>query len=102
MTLLATGDATAIADVRARGGCPAARAAVRGRLSQSELSPRSRDGGKLVLTDSNRRRVVNSARLRLRIGPTLTANEPPGEVWPSYDLFPGRGSAAARSPRTRA
>ena len=53
----------------------------------AELRDELEQGGTLVLTDSNRRRVVNSARLRLRYGPTLGPEDDISPDSPTFELF---------------
>jgi arabinofuranan 3-O-arabinosyltransferase len=81
------GDAHGVAALAAHGALPAGALRYAGDLSQSELRDALERGGTLVLTDSNRRRVVNSARLRLRYGPTLGPEDDISPDSPTFDLF---------------
>ena len=86
MTVL-DGDAHGIAALAAHGALPAGALRYAGDLSPAELRDALERGGTLVLTDSNRRRVVNSARLRLRYGPTLGPDDEISPDSPTFELF---------------
>jgi len=86
MTVL-DGDAHGIAALAAHGALPAGALRYAGDLSPAELRDALERGGRLVLTDSNRRRVVNSARLRLRYGPTLGPDDEISPDSPTFELF---------------
>ena len=81
------GDAHGIASLAAHGALPAGALRYAGDLSPTELREELERGGTLVLTDSNRRRVVNSARLRLRYGPTLGPEDDISPDSPTFELF---------------
>jgi hypothetical protein len=81
------GDAHGIAALAAHRALPAGALRYAGDLSPAELRQALRRGGTLVLTDSNRRRVVNSARLRLRYGPTLGPEDDISPDSPTFELF---------------
>ena len=81
------GDAHGIAALAAHRALPAGALRYAGDLSPSELRDALELGGTLVLTDSNRRRVVNSARLRLRYGPTLGPDDEISPDSPTFELF---------------
>jgi hypothetical protein len=49
-------------------------------------------GGEVVITDSNRRRVLAAARMSQNHGPALAADEPFSPDAAVVDLFPARGS----------
>ena len=53
---------------------------------------RAADGGEVVITDSNRRRVVAAARMAQNHGATLAADEPLSPDAAVLDLFPARGT----------
>ena len=84
-----------------------ARSATRATSSPTELREELERGGTLVLTDSNRRRVVNSARLRLRYGPTLGPEDDISPDSPTFELFdqrverPAHARALQRPARAR-
>ncbi|HEV7844661.1 MAG TPA: alpha-(1-_3)-arabinofuranosyltransferase family protein [Thermoleophilaceae bacterium] len=81
------GDAHGIAALAAQRALPAGALRYAGDLSPAELRQALERGGTLVLTDSNRRRVVNSARLRLRYGPTLGPEDAISPDSPTFELF---------------
>ncbi len=62
-----------------------------GDLDREHFAGLARAGAALVLTDSNRRRVVNPSRLRQNRGVTLEAGDPASADSPLYDLFPEQG-----------
>ena len=76
-----------IAALAAHGALPAGALRYAGDLGPAELRDELERGGTLVLTDSNRRRVVNSARLRLRYGPTLGPEDDISPDSPTFELF---------------
>ncbi len=86
MTVL-DGDAHGIAALAAHGVLPEGALRYAGDLSPAELREALERGGRLVLTDSNRRRVVNSASLRLRYGPTLGPDDEISPDSPTFELF---------------
>jgi hypothetical protein len=86
-TTIIDGDAHGIAALAAHGRLPAAALRYAGDLDAAELRRELERGGTLVLTDSNRRRVVNSARLRLRYGPTLGPEDDIPADSPTFELF---------------
>ena len=92
MTVLA-GDAHGIAALAAHGALPDGALRYAGDLSGAELRAGLERGGTLVLTDSNRRRVVNSARLRLRYGPTLGPEDDISPDSPTFELFESESNA---------
>jgi arabinofuranan 3-O-arabinosyltransferase len=81
------GDADGIAELAAHDALPAGALRYAGDLAPAELRDELERGGTLVLTDSNRRRVVNSARLRLRYGPTLGPEDEISPDSPTFELF---------------
>ena len=81
------GDAHGVASLAAHGALPAGAFRYAGDLSPAELRDTLERGGTLALTDSNRRRVVNSARLRLRYGPTLGPEDDISPDSPTFELF---------------
>jgi len=81
------GDAHGIAAMAAHGALPAGALRYAGDLGPAELRGELERGGTLVLSDSNRRRVVNSARLRLRYGPTLGPDDEISPDSPTFELF---------------
>jgi arabinofuranan 3-O-arabinosyltransferase len=81
------GDAHGIAALAAHRALPAGALRYAGDLSPAELRDALEHGGTLVLTDSNRRRVVNSARLRQRYGPTLGPEDDISPDSPTFELF---------------
>ena len=86
-TTMLEGDAHGIAALAAHGRLPAGALRYAGDLDPAELRDELERGGTLVLTDSNRRRVVNSARLRLRYGPTLGPEDEISPDSPTFELF---------------
>jgi hypothetical protein len=86
VTVLA-GDSHGIAALAAHGALPEGALRYAGDLGRAELRGELERGGTLVLTDSNRRRVVNSARLRLRYGPTLGPEDDISPDSPTFELF---------------
>ena len=81
------GDAHGIAALAAHRALPEGALRYAGDLDPGELRAELERGGTLVLTDSNRRRVVNSARLRLRYGPTLGPEDDISPDSPTFELF---------------
>ena len=63
-----------------------------GDLTPREIAPRR--GGEVVITDSNRRRVLVASRLAQNAGPVLAADEEPSMDAAVLDPFPGRGTDA--------
>jgi len=86
-TTVLEGDAHGVAALAGHGRLPAGALRYAGDLDPSELRGELERGGTLVLTDSNRRRVVNSARLRLRYGPTLGPEDEISPDSPTFELF---------------
>jgi arabinofuranan 3-O-arabinosyltransferase len=86
-TTVIDGDAHGLAALAAHGELPSGALHYAGDLSPAELRAALERGGTLVLTDSNRRRVVNSARLRLRYGPTLGPEDDISPDSPTFELF---------------
>lgn len=86
-TTVLDGDAHGIAALAAHGRLPSGALRYAGDLGPAELRRELERGGTLVLTDSNRRRVVNSARLRLRYGPTLGPEDDISPDAPAFELF---------------
>jgi hypothetical protein len=81
------GDAHGIAALAAHRQLPSGALRYAGDLDPGELRRELERGATLVLTDSNRRRVVNSARLRLRYGPTLGPEDDISADSPTFELF---------------
>ena len=86
-TTVLDGDAHGIAALAAHGRLPTGALRYAGDLDAGELRRELERGGTLVLTDSNRRRVVNSARLRLRYGSTLGPEDDISPDSPTFELF---------------
>jgi arabinofuranan 3-O-arabinosyltransferase len=86
-TTIVDGDAHGIAALAAHRRLPSAALRYAGDLDPAELRRELERGATLVLTDSNRRRVVNSARLRLRYGPTLGPEDDISPDSPTFELF---------------
>jgi hypothetical protein len=86
-TTVLEGDAHGVAALAAHGRLPAGALRYAGDLDPAELRRELERGGTLVLTDSNRRRVVNAARLRLRYGPTLGPDDDISPDSPTFELF---------------
>jgi hypothetical protein len=90
---LLDGDADGVAALAAVGLLDPNRALFyAGDLDQRQTADHVRQGAELVLSDSNRRRVVSGVRVTEDQGPTLGPNDPIPSSLPSYDLFSRRGS----------
>ena len=88
------GSADGIAGLAALGALPArARIAYAGDLAPAELQ-RAAAGGEVVISDSNRRRVLSAARMAQNHGATLPADDPFSPDAAVVDLFPSRGGGA--------
>jgi len=88
------GSADGLAGLAALGALPPrARIAYAGDLSAPELA-RAADGGEVVISDSNRRRVLAAARMAQNHGATLPAEEPFSPDAAVVDLFSSRGADA--------
>ena len=86
------GSADGLAGLAAFGALPRdRRLAYAGDLSDAELR-RDADGGEVVISDSNRRRVLAAARMAQNHGATLAADDPFSPDAAALDLFPLRGS----------
>ena len=85
-TVLVDGDATALPSL-VETGTLSSRPAVRlmGDLTEQQLREALTASPRLVLTDSNRRRLSNTSRLGSSTGPTLTAQERPERTRALYD-----------------
>jgi arabinofuranan 3-O-arabinosyltransferase len=89
------GDAEGITNLAAVGRLNTRRALFyAGDLDRDRLAQLAGDGATLVFTDSHRRRVLESNQLRANRGPTVGAGDRLPREWPSYDLFPERGTSA--------
>ena len=89
------GDAEGIAQLAAVGRLDPTRALFYSAdLSKDRLAELVRDGATLVLTDSNRRRVLETNQLRANRGPTMGPHDELPREWPAYTLFPDRGHTA--------
>ncbi len=82
------GSADALAGLAAFGAVPPGRIAYAGDASTAEL----RRAGEVVISDSNRRRVLAAARMAQNHGATLAADDPFSPDAAVMDLFPARGS----------
>jgi arabinofuranan 3-O-arabinosyltransferase len=93
--LVVDGSAAALTGLAAFGALPSHRtieyAADRG---GREIRAAVRRGADVVISDSNRRRVYVTARLRQSAGPTLAAGEEISEDAAVLDPFPDRGDGA--------
>ena len=88
------GSADGLAGLAAlRALSPRARIAYAGNLSAAELV-RAADGGEVVISDSNRRRVLAAARMAQNHGATLAADDPFSPDSAVVDPFPARGADA--------
>nr|MBA3300506.1 DUF3367 domain-containing protein [Thermoleophilaceae bacterium] len=86
------GDAEGVAELAAHGALdPRGGLAYAGDLDRAEVEQAVRGGATLVFSDSARKRILASSRLRLNHGPTLTAPATASEDAVVSDLFPGRG-----------
>ena len=89
------GDAEGIAGLAAIGRLDPGRALFyAGDLDRERLERIADRGATLVFSDSHRRRVLESNQLQANRGPTLGASDTLPDQFPSYDLFPERGTAA--------
>lgn len=89
------GDAEGITNLAAVGRLDPGRALFyAGDLDRNRLAQLAGDGATLVFSDSHRRRVLESNQLRANRGPTVGARDRLPWEWPSYDLFPERGTSA--------
>ena len=89
------GDAEGIAGLAAIGRLDPGRALFyAGDLDRRRLERMADRGATLVFSDSHRRRVLESNQLQANRGPTLGASDTLPDQFPSYDLFPERGTAA--------
>jgi hypothetical protein len=82
------GSADALAGLAALGALPSGRIAYAGDASADEL----RRAGEIVISDSNRRRVLAAARMAQNHGATLAADDPFSPDAAVLDLFPARGA----------
>ncbi|HZB76944.1 MAG TPA: alpha-(1-_3)-arabinofuranosyltransferase family protein, partial [Solirubrobacteraceae bacterium] len=82
------GGADALAGLAAFGALPEGRIAYAGDASTGEL----RRAGEVVISDSNRRRVLAAARMAQNRGATLAADDPFSPDAAVLDLFPARGA----------
>jgi arabinofuranan 3-O-arabinosyltransferase len=82
------GSADALAGLAAFGALPDGRIAYAGDASADEV----RRAGEVVISDSNRRRVLAAARMAQNHGATLAADDPFSPDAAVLDLFPARGS----------
>ena len=86
------GGAEGIAALAALGALPAPGVLLyAGDLEPAALREAAR-GGEVVITDSNRRRVLAAARMSQNHGPALAADEPFSPDAAVVDLFPARGT----------
>jgi hypothetical protein len=89
------GDAVGVTELAANGMLSDDRALFyAGDIDRTQLARLAGDGAALVLTDSNRRRVLGASLLRANQGPTMGSDDPIPRGWPSYDLFGSHGTAA--------
>jgi hypothetical protein len=87
------GDADGVATLAAVGALDPRRALFyAGDLTRQQTADQVRHGADLVLSDSNRRRIVSGVRVTEDQGPTLGSGDPIPSSLPSYDLFSRRGS----------
>lgn len=87
------GSASALAGLAALDGLPADRAvAYAADLSASELRAAARRGAEIVVSDSNRRRIVLPSQPRQSEGATLAADDPVPSDGPVLNPFPERGT----------
>jgi hypothetical protein len=92
-TTVLDGDADGVAALAAVGLLDPSRALFyAGDLSRQQTADQVRHGADLVLSDSNRRRIVSGVRVTEDQGPTLGRSDPIPSSLPSYDLFSRRGS----------
>ena len=82
------GSADALAGLAAFGALPPGRIAYAGDSSADEV----RRAGEVVISDSNRRRVLAAARMAQNHGATLAADDPFSPDAAVLDLFPARGA----------
>ena len=88
------GGADGLAALAALGGLDSrVRLTYAGDLTPAELRRAAR-GGAVVISDSNRRRVLAAARMTQNHGATLAADEPFSPDAAVVDLFPARGTDA--------
>ncbi|MDA0182644.1 alpha-(1-_3)-arabinofuranosyltransferase [Solirubrobacter phytolaccae] len=92
----AGGDDDVAGSEGAAGGAAAAAGLSRGGLAYAaDLSPRAiAAASEVVITDSNRRRVLVPSRLAQNAGPVLAASEEPSVDAAVLNPFPDRGAAA--------
>jgi arabinofuranan 3-O-arabinosyltransferase len=82
------GSADGLAGLAAFGALPAGRISYAGDASAGEM----RRAGEVVISDSNRRRVLAAARMSQNHGATLAADDPFSPDAAVLDLFPARGT----------
>ena len=82
------GSADALAGLAAFGALPPGRIAYAGDSSAEEVQR----AGEVVISDSNRRRVLAAARMAQNHGTTLAADDPFSPDAAVLDLFPARGA----------
>ncbi len=88
------GDADGVVDLAGLGGLDTGRALFYAAdLDPGRLRRLVESGGRLVFSDSNRKRTVSPSRFVDLYGPTLTASATIADAWPDYDPFPARGPA---------
>ncbi len=86
------GDAVGLTELAAHGAlAPGRPLSYAGDLGREELRARLRRGAELVFTDSARRRLLSTARVRNNQGPTLEGGERLPEGSAQFDLFPAAG-----------
>jgi arabinofuranan 3-O-arabinosyltransferase len=87
------GSAQGIADLAAFGALRAGAIEYAGDLSAAQLKAAASRGTDVVVSDSNRRRVVVISRMRQNAGATLGPDDPISEDSAVLNPFPARGSA---------
>jgi hypothetical protein len=86
--IVVDGSADALAGLAAFGALPSGRFAYAGDASADEV----RRASEVVVSDSNRRRVLAAARMAQNHGATLAADDPFSPDAAVLDLFPARGT----------
>jgi hypothetical protein len=91
--VIVDGSAQGLADLAAFGALRAGSIEYAGDLDAAQLKAAAVRGTEVVISDSNRRRVVAISRMRQNTGATLAPDDPISEDSAVLNPFPARGSA---------
>lgn len=87
------GSAQGVADLAAFDGLPSGSLLYAGDLDRGQLRAAAERGAPIVISDSNRRRIIVISRMRQNAGPTLGPDDPISEDSAVLNPFPLRGTA---------